>query len=38
MPAVTMCTTAVCPYCLRAKELLRQRDVDSIEEMWCQAW
>lgn len=33
MPAVRMYTTAVCPYCLRAKALLRQRGVDSIEEI-----
>ena len=33
MPAVRMYTTAVCPYCLRAKALLRQRGIDSIEEI-----
>ncbi len=33
MPAVRMYTTAVCPYCLRAKALLRQRGVDSIDEI-----
>ena len=33
MPAVRMYTTAVCPYCLRAKALLRQRGVESIEEI-----
>ncbi|MBL8303133.1 MAG: glutaredoxin 3, partial [Ideonella sp.] len=25
--------TAVCPYCIRAKQLLRQRGVDVIEEI-----
>ena len=33
MPTVRMYTTAVCPYCLRAKALLRQRGVDDIEEI-----
>ena len=33
MPAVRMYTTAVCPYCLRAKALLRQRGVEHIEEI-----
>ena len=33
MPAVRMYTTAVCPYCLRAKALLRQRGVEGIEEI-----
>ena len=33
MPAVRMYTTAVCPYCLRAKALLRQRGVQGIEEI-----
>lgn len=33
MPAVRMYTTAVCPYCLRAKALLRQRGVGNIEEI-----
>ena len=33
MPVVRMFTTAVCPYCLRAKALLRQRGVESIEEI-----
>jgi glutaredoxin 3 len=28
-----MYTTAVCPYCLRAKALLRQRGVEGIEEI-----
>jgi glutaredoxin 3 len=28
-----MYTTAVCPYCLRAKALLRQRGVGNIEEI-----
>lgn len=30
---VRMYTTAVCPYCLRAKDLLRRRGVESIEEV-----
>ena len=33
MPAVKMYTTQVCPYCLRAKALLKQRGVDAIEEI-----
>jgi glutaredoxin 3 len=33
MNAVTMYTTAVCPFCLRAKALLKQRGVDSIHEI-----
>lgn len=33
MPAIRMYSTAVCPYCLRAKALLRQRGVDAIEEI-----
>ncbi len=33
MPAVRMYTTAVCPYCLRAKSLLKQRGVEQIEEI-----
>lgn len=33
MPAVKMYTTAVCPYCQRAKALLKQRGVDQIEEV-----
>ncbi len=28
-----MYTTAVCPYCLRAKDLLRRRGVEHIEEL-----
>jgi glutaredoxin 3 len=28
-----MYTTAVCPYCVRAKQLLRQRGVEQIEEI-----
>jgi glutaredoxin 3 len=28
-----MYTTAVCPYCVRAKQLLRQRGVEHIEEI-----
>ena len=33
MPAVKMYTTQVCPYCLRAKALLKQRGVAEIEEV-----
>jgi len=33
MNHVKMYTTQVCPYCLRAKALLKQRGVDHIEEI-----
>ena len=33
MAAVRMYTTQVCPYCIRAKALLKQRGVDHIEEV-----
>ncbi len=33
MPAVKMCTTAVCPYCIRAKQLLNAKGVAQIEEI-----
>lgn len=33
MSAVKMYTTAVCPYCIRAKALLKQRGVTQIEEI-----
>ncbi|MFM7532281.1 MAG: glutaredoxin 3 [Rubrivivax sp.] len=33
MQPVTMYTTQVCPYCVRAKALLRQRGVQAIEEI-----
>jgi glutaredoxin 3 len=33
MQAVKMFTTQVCPYCVRAKSLLKQRGVASIEEV-----
>jgi glutaredoxin 3 len=33
MQAVKMYTTAVCPYCIRAKQLLKARGVDHIEEI-----
>jgi glutaredoxin 3 len=33
MPAVKMYTTQVCPYCIRAKALLKQRGVAEIEEV-----
>ena len=33
MPSVKMYTTAVCPYCQRAKQLLKARGVEQIEEI-----
>lgn len=33
MNAVKMYTTQVCPYCQRAKALLKQRGVEAIEEV-----
>jgi glutaredoxin 3 len=33
MPAVKMYTTQVCPYCQRAKALLKQRGVEHIDEI-----
>jgi glutaredoxin 3 len=33
MQTVKMYSTAVCPYCIRAKQLLRQRGVAQIEEI-----
>ena len=33
MQAVKMYTTAVCPYCIRAKQLLKARGVEQIEEI-----
>lgn len=33
MAAVKMYTTLVCPFCIRAKMLLKQRGVDEIEEI-----
>ncbi|KAB2923764.1 MAG: glutaredoxin 3 [Dechloromonas sp.] len=30
---VLMYTTAVCPYCIRAKQLLKARGVEAIEEV-----
>jgi glutaredoxin 3 len=33
MPKVKMYTTAVCPYCQRAKALLRSKGVEQIEEI-----
>ena len=33
MSSVKMYTTAVCPYCIRAKQILQSRGVTSIEEI-----
>jgi glutaredoxin 3 len=33
MQTVKMFTTAVCPYCIRAKQLLKARGVEHIEEI-----
>ena len=33
MQHVKMYTTAVCPYCIRAKQILKSRGVDAIEEV-----
>ena len=33
MQAVKIYTTATCPYCVRAKQLLKQRGVEAIEEI-----
>ena len=33
MNAVRMYTTLVCPFCVRAKALLKQRGVDTIDEV-----
>lgn len=33
MQAVKMYTTAVCPYCIRAKQILKSKGVDQIEEV-----
>ncbi len=32
-PRVVMYSTAVCPYCVRAEQLLRARGVDEIEKV-----
>ncbi len=33
MPQVKMYTTQVCPFCIRAKALLKQRGVEQIDEI-----
>lgn len=33
MPPIKMYTTAVCPYCNRAKQILKARGVEHIEEV-----
>ena len=33
MPHVKMYTTAVCPYCVRAKQILKAKGVTEIEEI-----
>jgi glutaredoxin 3 len=33
MQPVKMYTTAVCPYCIRAKQILKAKGVDAIEEV-----
>ncbi|MDI9334773.1 MAG: glutaredoxin 3 [Cytophagales bacterium] len=33
MPAVKMYTTAVCPFCNRAKSILKSKGVSTIEEI-----
>ncbi|MBV5299839.1 MAG: glutaredoxin 3 [Rhodoferax sp.] len=33
MSSVKMYTTAVCPYCMRAKQLLKARGVEQIDEI-----
>ncbi|MDF1484801.1 glutaredoxin 3 [Ramlibacter sp. H39-3-26] len=33
MQPVTMYTTAVCPFCIRAKQILKSRGVEHIEEI-----
>jgi len=33
MKPVKMYTTAVCPYCIRAKQILKAKGVDNIDEV-----
>jgi glutaredoxin 3 len=33
MPHITIYTTPICPYCVRAKDLLKKKGVDAWEEI-----
>lgn len=33
MPSITIYTTPICPYCVRAKDLLKKKGVESWEEI-----
>lgn len=33
MPSIRMYTTATCPYCIRAKQLLKSKGVEQIDEI-----
>ena len=34
MPNVVMYSTAICPYCIRAEQLLHKKGVTAIEKIW----